>query len=373
MNDVYKSSYCDHMINTLNDNNSKICENCSKIFENYSLKEFTVQYEEKYNKNAYEFLINYLLFKEEFEIYNDIDVMVGCTNTSEEDYKRFDNNNKYLFYIDNDIDKNEINTNRQYKMFTIDYKDIDERFPKNIISNINFDTGVSNFAPNKYLDISEKILKPGGIITFDIIDHGGIVLMFKEPNKLYYINNNLCLSDDEIHQLEINMKIIIDFDNKKLVPNGDYYKDCNMSPQIQLVVYCDLNFSEKFKNCSYDKYLNYCEMKYPSMIFTEVSHSFLDYKYPTEMRIINKTEYKIDMFNEVVNILVNEIMNLDERIKYIKTKKMSLEKIDELIERIKYNNKYNEILTNISQGKKIDDLIFDTFLSQIKYVKCRKL
>ena len=88
-----------------------------------------------------------------------INILVGCKNTRENDYDRFEDNNFYSFYIDIDLEEDKFDLEKEYNMFTIDYNDIDERFPKSSISNIHFDTGTSNFASIEYLDFAEKVLK----------------------------------------------------------------------------------------------------------------------------------------------------------------------------------------------------------------------
>ena len=343
--------------------------NCDKISNDYLEDDFVKLYE-KYENNSYNFLIDYLIEKTNINENYKLNIMIGCTNTSETDYERFKESNEYSFYINVNI--YEIEITKQYNMFTIDYNDIDDRFPENIISNIHFDTGVSNFAPIKYLDIAQKILKSGGKLVFDVFEHGGIPLIYKYPDKLFKIEENICMTKEEINEIETSMKIKIDFENEIINANGDFYDNCEINPQIFLLILNNLDYNKKFKKSIYEEYLYYYRDKYPLMLFEEKECTFMNYSYPVTMRVINKDTQEIDIYDKVINTIVNEIMNIDEKIEYINTGNIQLEKIFELEERIIDNKELENKMTN-KKDCTIHDLLWNGFTSKIKYVECIKL
>ena len=62
------------------------------------------------------------------------------------------------------------------------------------------------------------------------------------------------------------------------------------------------------------------------------------------------------MYNDIVNFIVNDIMNLEERTNYINTKNVSIEEIIQLCDRINTSIDFkNKILENhLIQGELLD-------------------
>lgn len=355
--------------------------NIKTIKNSYDFEQFS---ELLQNNNKYELLINWINESINTQKEYKINILVGCKNTRENDYDRFEDNNFYSFYIDIDLEEDKFDLEKEYNMFTLDYNNIDERFPKSSISNIHFDTGTSNFASIEYLDFAEKVLKKGGKMIYDLIDHGGVVFKYNKINKT--LSNHI----GTINKIEIeeNMKIKIDFENKTIIPNVElgYYKDCNLSPQMNLTIFYN-NYKSRFKKYPEQEYIGYITNKYTSLNFKEKSCNYINYLYPVKMRVINEEQMHVNLFNGVINFLINEIMNYDERLLYLQTCGIDYDFIMCLCERITKNEKYsleiigyipNEILNicgnngNHNLELILEEYLINVFSENIRYVECIK-
>lgn len=355
--------------------------NVSIIKNSYNFEYFS---ELLQNNSKYELLINWIN-----EIINtqekyEINILVGCKNKSESDYNRFKDNNFYSFYIDSNLENNENDLEKEYNMFTIDYYDINEIFPKESISNIHFDTGTSNFASIKYLNFAEKVLKKGGRMIYDLIDHGGVVLKYDEFNKT--LSNHIETLDKV--KIQENMKINIDFVNKTIKPNIElgYYENCNLSPQIYFNIFYN-GYKQRFIKYPEHKYIEYFENKYKSLEFNEKICDYKNYTYPVKIRVIDEEKQTVNLFDKTLNFLINEIMNYDERMLYLKTCKINNDFIMCLYERIIENEHYylemiqyipNEILNicknngNYDLKLILEEYIINVFSKNTRYIECLK-
>lgn len=190
---------------------------------------FNIWYNSK-QTNTFEILLE--LFKNDKIKEDDINILVGCTSSDNNDYLRFKDSDFYNLYIDNDITN--VESEKQYYMYTINYSDLNYiNLEKGIVNNIHFDTQVSYFSPRDYLQISEHLLKPGGKIIFNINQqHGGNII---------YKNN---LTDELKNQLEIDYGININLQNNKIEINYDNFFDKSLlDPQYHFFI-IDNNFKK---------------------------------------------------------------------------------------------------------------------------------
>jgi hypothetical protein len=343
------------------------------------------------NSNKYEILLSWIntiiLENKDYEI----NIMVGCTNESEGDYNRFKDDNKYSFYININVDNDNIQAIKEYNMFTIDYNDLDENFPENSISNIHFDTGTSNFTPIEYLSFAEKVLKTGGKIVYDLIDHGGCIFKYNDDTKLFETFNGEIMDNSKIKNLENIMSIKIDFENKKIIPDieAGYYERCCISPQMNIIIIYEL-YKKRFLKYPEQGYIEYCANKYRLLTFEEKHHNYINYSYPVKMRIIDTEHSYVNLFNELMNFIVNKVMSIDERLLYINDNKISYYRIVDLCVRITSNNELSqkikeyipsEILKICKCNSSLDDcdlnLILEEYLvnvfsEKLRYVECTK-
>lgn len=287
--------------------------------------------------NAYQILQN-LLSDLDVEFDFPLNVLVGATSESENDYFRFKDSDYYSVYIDNAMQpKNPI---KQYHMFTIDYDTIGDfrTFKPNSIDNIHFDTGTSYFAPIKYLEFAEHALKNRGQIVWDLIDRGGLVIA--RVNGAYYnYTEKAQYRDADINADFASRHITVDTMNKRIIPAGNEFFDNNtISPQTNISI---VEF-RKGDNIDYDRYpligfLTYCQNRFRSLEFSQKNYTYENYSYPVPIRLIhnaNTNKLTINVFDDVVNFFANVVMNSNELQNYVDQKSIARGKLIELIQRV---------------------------------------
>jgi len=285
------------------------------------------------NKNSFQILLD-LFHEVDIETNEPYNILVGVNCMNDNDYLRFKDSSTYSLYIDNT--KLIRDPERQYFMYTIDYDDISENFTQmlpNSVQQIHFDTGVSYFAPIKYLELAEHLLIPGGKIVWDLLQHSGSVIFYKDGK--FKKNPSLNFSDEEITNIFSESRVVINTETKTIFPGLRFFENNTICPQIRLSI-LDMQGRDftRFKNYPYYGFLEFCSNKYTSLRFEQKTYSFSDYTYPVPIRIINP-DLQILTFNNFVDLIVNSVMNLIERTDYIKNKKISIEKIIQLANRIK--------------------------------------
>jgi hypothetical protein len=292
------------------------------------------------NKNSFQIYLDLfddvpMEYQGSIEPYN---ILVGAGCMNEPDYFRFKDSPTYSLYIDEFKVKEE--AEKQYHMYTINYEDIRDNFLRlkpNSINQIHFDTGVSYFAPINYLELAEHVLIPGGKIIWDLLQHGGQVI-FRRNNTFKKINGS-DYSEEEIKELVNFHKVLINTAEKKIIPSDNSFYDSNtICPQIRLGIIDFLAGGDilKYKLDPYIGFIEYCSKRFERLNFQKKTYTYANYTYPVPIRIYqNDSNFEINVYNQIVNFIVNDVMNLEEKTKYINTKKVSIEKIIQLCDRIK--------------------------------------
>jgi hypothetical protein len=322
-----------------------------------------------------------IIVKEHQNSIEPLNILVGAGCINEPDYFRFKDSPTYSLYID--IFREKEQAEKQYHMYTINYEHLEHNFLRmkpNSINQIHFDTGVSYFAPIKYLELAEHILIPGGKIIWDLLQHGGMVI-FRRDNKFKKLNGT-DYAEEEITKIFNDDKLLIDTIEKKITPlNYDFFSTNTICPQIRIsIVEFIKDKIEKYKLEPYIGFIEYCSHRFTRLNFHKKKYTFADYTYPVPIRIFQDSDHsdhsddslKINVYNPVVNFIVNEVMSLEERRNYIDTKKVSIEKIIQLCDRINISvdlkNKIlelNLIPREILDLCKISDIPIDYDLSII--------
>lgn len=336
------------------------------------------------NKNSFEILLD--LFEPVREQIEPFNILVGAKCANPVDYFRFRDSPNYSLYIDLFNQSDMITPDKQYFMYSIDYKNVDEnleRMPSNMIESIHFDTGVSYFAPINYLRIADHLLIPGGKIIWDLLQHQATIFMYDNTtNKLRNPMSHKYFSQEQVDEINRDNNIFIDFTEKKIVPAEGFFTNNTIAPQMPIkIVYID-NTQDKpvfkeFTNEPYNGFIDFCNGMYPNFIFEMKSFSFLDYTYPVPLRITNP-ELEIATFMEFVDFIVNKVMNFEERKNYVETKKISIEKLIQLTDRISRSEDIKRViiekrfipneLLNICEDRANPlgfniEIILDTFIS----------
>jgi len=356
-------------------------QNGGKPFDKYQFDtkdEFTIWYNSQH-KSSLQLLIEQLI---EFPIgssrpLNDgpFNVLVGCTNSDNNDYSRFINSNFYSLFIDSGISI-PFEGSRQYDMYTILYEDLIDQLrniPQNIVLNIHFDTEVSYFCPaDQYFKIASHLLVPGGKIVFNYgINHSGINFHIynKSTNSFRSMSHSINLS---IKELQDRYNVIIDTDKKEIIFDRMSYIRNNIDPQYNLsILYRNENDQlVRFKNIFGYKYIDYLRETYPEFNFEKKIYTFKNYTYPVPIRILEDNG-KILIFNTEVEFIFNEIMSYEERLEYIETKIITDDLINQLSSRIFRNQELKTKFCNLLNiyEYEISEDIIKMFIDSILLVK----
>jgi len=335
---MYKNKYLKYKNKYLKLQMLKGGKSLNNIIFNYELPEFNNWYNLE-ETNSFAKLLE--LFKNNGKVENDINILVGCTSSVNNDYLRFKDSDFYNLYIDTQVEKFE--SVKQYYMYTINYSDLDyNRLTAGIVNNIHFDTQVSYFTPNTYFKISEHLLKTGGKLVFNIDQQHGGNMIFKHN-----------LSAEEKINLENEYGININFENNRIeINHEDFFDKSKLDPQYELIF-----VDEKFKripwdNIVYSQYIDYLNTKFNKINFVIKEYTYLNYTYPVPLRYIEKYILTREKF---IDAFINKFMNLEEKKYYIHTG--IIDNLDEIIERIciidevkgdtpRWNDDFNKIYTN---------------------------
>lgn len=329
--------------------------------------QFKHWYENK-NKNSFEILLNLFdKFNKKYSIpiepYN---ILIGATCMNSDDYFRFKDSSIYSLYIDSYKEKEDVE--KQYYMYTISYENLQGNFYRmmaNSVEQIHFDTGVSYFAPIDYLELAEHILVPGGKIIWDLTQHSKTIIYYHNGKfkKSYDMTE---YTDSQMENIIDNNKILIDTEEKNIIPlNDDFFTINTISPQINIMIceYSGNRCLNKFSSEPYRGFNNYCRNRFSRLDFTEKTYTFANYEYPVPIRHYLKPDSSgeskliINIYNDSVNYVINEVLNLEEKLSYINKKKLNLDasKIDELVNRIIQSKNHKEKIVRLIPSEYFDD------------------
>ena len=125
--------------------------------------------------------------------------------------------------------------------------------------------------------------------------------------------------------------------------------------------------------------MDYLRKNYINLSFEEKTYSFQNYSYPVPIRYL-EDNFFIDVYDEVINFIVNIVMNLEERKDYIRLKILTSGKIGELIARVLFDKELERNFLDIHQVKKngvnkdkIQDYIYERFYYESKFIEATKL
>jgi hypothetical protein len=371
-----------------------------RFIEWYNMK--TGEMPDGENKNSFEIYLDLLnLFDLIFPAHQDsiepYNVLVGAGCTNDPDYFRFKDSPTYSLYID--LFREKEDPVKQYHMYTINYENLQGNFlrlKQNSVQQIHFDTGVSYFAPIDYLALAEHILTPGGKIIWDLLQHSAQII-FRRRNK-FQKTDGTDYSEEEIKKKVDLEKVSINTEEKKITPlNNEFFDTNTICPQIGLniVEFGGRHYVEKYKLEPYVGFIEYCSKRFSRLYFEKKIYTFANYTYPVPIRTIQYEDgnLKIAVYNQMVNFVVNDVMNMEERNNYINTKRVSIEKIIQLSDRIKrtvdLKNKIlgknlipKEILdicktsddpVEYNLNKIIQEFIWNEFNFEVEYMEATKI
>jgi len=320
------------------------------------------------NENAYEIYKDLLLYHANLDSFqvneSPLSILVGATNMYH-DYDRFKDSNVYDLYI---CEEDSTNIERQYDMYTIGYQNIFSNMGLYLVgrvSRIHFDISTAYFCPIEYLTLAENILISHGKIVFDLEQHGGRVYFFDRELNIFNPGRK---TKEEI---ENEYNVVIDVDQKVVTSRitDGIYGNGYIAPQIIGIFESTTN--KPFRKEPYRGYIDYCRQRYPRLRFEQKTYSFSNYTYPVPIKTINQ-ELHIDSYNNIFNFIANNVMTLDERIYYIRYKRLSADKMYELIDRVAYTPQLSRQY-GLTTYLDIEQSIFFELTKQYDYIEGTKI
>lgn len=322
---------------------------CRHILDKQNFESF-YEYQQSQKKCSFDIFLSLMEITEQ---KHDFNIMVGTSSTHENDLYRFGYDDNYSLHINSN--QNKFTAERQNKMFTINWEDVDKylyRLPKKFVNNIHFDTGVSYFTPINYLLMANHILKKNGKIIWDLENHSSCCIFYSSKTQKFYNVDNSEMSVHEVDNILDNdgiTRIMNENNDNVLIPKNDnFFKNNKINPQMMWVI---IDKDKNYKKCKtepYLKFLEFCSKQYPNFTFETKYYSYADYTYPVPMRIqphLNEpNNFMLATYSTHINFIVNEIMNKEEKHIYIVTKKLSVEKLIQLVDRIFININIKNLL-----------------------------
>jgi len=310
----------------------------TNILYHFDEKDFVTWYTYKKDdlENAYEIYKDLLFYTKNLLSYgvtdSQLSILVGATNMYN-DYDRFKDSNVYDLYIDRE---DSTNIERQYDMYTIGYQNIFSNMGLYLVgrvSRIHFDISVAYFCEIDYLTLAENILIAGGTIVFDLVQHFSVLYDFNRELNIFDTGSGKITKEE----IENRHNVVIDVEQELITPRitDGIYGSGDLVPQISATI-IDPKTNQQFKTDPYRGYIDYCRQRYPSLRFEQKTYSFSNYTYPVPIKTIKtiNQELHIDSYNNIFNFIANNVMTLAERIDYINYKRLSYDKMHELINRV---------------------------------------
>lgn len=349
-------------------------------FYNAEVNDNTKHKGENHTKTSFQFLANLLdKFTKYGNVSGEINMLVGASNKHENDYFRFFESPFYSLYLD-DSDEN-FNAERQFHMYTINYdKLINDRVNlskfHNKISEIHFDTNVSDKIPLNFLEIAQYILMPGGRIIWN--------LQFGQEALCEYDINNHRITTIGKNSLFDPTKnyVSIDLENKLINADINYFANPNIkiSPYFQEKIYYVEGTKIKYFKNNFDtqefrdQFLGNCMGLFPNFEFEIIEYSYANYLYPVPIKLIKNRENKlmIETDSNIVNNIFNKVMSDEEKQNYINNKRIDEGLIYEFSYIILSNRNLHQIFKNKLEHELIGE-IYTEFYKPMYYVVSTKI
>ena len=284
-------------------------------------------------------ILKHLLTMTEYDKTTLCNILIGASNKtglndgSVDDYIRFTQIPKllkpkfdiYNMYIDRDYDPS-----RQYNMFTLDWKILklkliemnDDSRLQEYVDNMHFDRQVSYFTPIYYYYLAGLILKPQGKLVFTIEHHEIRTSYIRYADGTFKNYLDPHTHNKTQQELEDQYKIIIDNENK-LVNLGGYFKNKPFDLFDNIVPLMPLSIRDTSNN--YELYTTTFDMHFANWLNNifdafNIELKYYNYRskhYPVAIRVIDWSNYSVKTHIPIIDYIVNNVMNNDERYIFI--------------------------------------------------------
>jgi hypothetical protein len=288
---------------------------------------------------------SYQLYNTFLKNYDDkSNLLIGATNSDNNDYARFINSKYSIF-----IDVSDYIPEREYKMFCIKLSDF-KGFDKPIFNNIHFDLNVSYFCSiNQYINLTFN-LKKNCSMVFELINRINRNLYIINDDNMYIniitrrsINEKQFIKEYNIHNINHETKIIqINFDPDKYpILSGEYSLSVKKQKfEVDELYYIQYEVDELY---FFNSYAIWASNRFPrSFRATLKSYTYMNYTYPVDIRQnITESNNLVHTYYNEIDYVCNNLMNKREKDIYLSVKNLTDSQIEYLLNK-KQNPSYTE-------------------------------
>jgi hypothetical protein len=313
---------------------------------NYKLK--YLKYKKKYKQmkggspfiNLQEVIIEKLQILNSYQLYNslliaydnELNLLIGATNSDNNDYARFKNSKYSLF-----IDTADYILEREHKMYCLKLSDFKGFHNYILFNSIHFDLGVSYFCYiDQYINLIYN-LKRNSSMVFELVNQRNLNIYMISGDK--YINIITSNSINEEQFIEKYNIYNINHVTKIIQINYDPIKYPKLSGEYSLSV-------RKYKVDElyfFNSYATWFSNRHPGEFRAIVkSYTYMNYTYPVDIRQnITESNNLVETWYDEVNDVCNNLMNKREKDRYLSVKNLTDSHIKYLLDR-KTNPSYTE-------------------------------
>lgn len=279
---------------------------------------------------------SYILYNANLKKFdNESNLLIGATNSNDNDYARF-KNSKYSIFIDT---SNYI-LEREHEMYCIKLIDF-KGFGKPFLNSIHFDLGVSYFCNiDQYINLIYN-LKKNCSMVFELVNHINRNMYYISNDRYKNLITSITLDEREfmeeynIHNINHETKIIqINFDPKKYpILSGEYslsVKECDIRYKVDELYFFN-SYATWFSN------IDPCRFR-----AIVKSYNYMNYTYPVDIRQnITESNNLVETWYNEIDFVCNNLMNKHEKDTYLLVKNLTDIHINDLLDR-KINPSYTE-------------------------------
>jgi hypothetical protein len=268
---------------------------------------------------------------------NESNLLIGATNSNDNDYARF-RKSKYSIFID----RLDYIPEREHEMYCIKLSDFKSFGNHQMFNNIHFDVGVSYLCYiDQYINLIYN-LKRNSSMVFKLVNRQNInIYLISDDRYINVITRNSINEEQFIEKYNI---FNINHVTKIIQINYDPIKYPKLSGEYSLSVTEIGGVKYKVDELYFfNSYATWFSNRHPGEFRAIVkSYTYMNYTYPVDIRQnITGSNNLIETWYDEVNDVYNNLMNTREKDIYLSVKNLTDSHIKYLLDR-KTNPSYTE-------------------------------
>ena len=265
---------------------------------------------------------------------NELNLLIGATNSDNNDYARF-KNSKYSLFIDTE----DYILEREHEMYCLKLSNFKGFGTYPIFNSIHFDSGVSSFCYiDQYINLIYN-LKRNSSMVFELVNRQNInIYLISDDRYINVITRNSINEEQFIEKYNI---FNINHINKIIQINYDPIKYPKLSGEYSLRVTAN-NIQYKVDELYFfNSYSTWFSNRQGFRAIVK-SYTYMNYTYPVDIRQnITESNNLVETWYDEINDVCNNLMNKREKDRYLSVKNLTDNHIKYLLDK-KINPPYTE-------------------------------